>query len=78
MRINGLVFVGTRAVAREKMTRFVQEALGLAPTDLSGIDADLFELPDGSMFAIAPTDDPIGERTVGFLVENLDAACAEL
>ena len=78
MRINGLAFVGTRTVDREAMTRFVQDVLGLAPTDPSGIDADVFELPDTSMFAIAPTDDPTGERTVGFLVEDLDAAWAEL
>jgi catechol 2,3-dioxygenase-like lactoylglutathione lyase family enzyme len=78
VRIDGLAFVGTRTVARKTMTRFVQDVLGLAPTGLSGIDADVFELPDGSMFAVAPTDDPTGERTVGFLVEDLDAACAEL
>jgi len=78
VRINGLAFLGTRTVARDTMTRFVQDVLGLAPTDLPGIDADVFELPDGSMFAIAPTDDPTSERTVGFLVEDLDAACAEL
>jgi catechol 2,3-dioxygenase-like lactoylglutathione lyase family enzyme len=78
VRIKGLAFVGTRTVDRESMTRFVQDVLGLAPTDWSGIDADLFELPDGSMFAIAPTDDATGERTVGFLVEDLDAACAQL
>jgi catechol 2,3-dioxygenase-like lactoylglutathione lyase family enzyme len=78
VRINGLTFVGTRTVARETMSRFVQDVLGLATIGLSGIDADLFEFPDGSMFAVAPTDDPTGERTVGFLVEDLDAACAEL
>jgi hypothetical protein len=78
VRINGLAFVGTRTVARESMTRFVEDVLSLTPTALSGVDADVFELPDGSMFAVAPTDDPTGERTVGFLVEDLDAACAEL
>jgi catechol 2,3-dioxygenase-like lactoylglutathione lyase family enzyme len=78
VRINGLAFVGTRTVARETMSRFVQDVLGLAPTGVSGIDADLFELPDGSIVAVAPTDDPTGERTVGFMVEDLDAACAEL
>lgn len=78
MRINGLAFVGTRTIARGTMTRFVQDVLGLAPIDPSGLDADLFELPDGSMLAIAPTDELNGERTVGFLVEDLDAACAEL
>ena len=30
------------------------------------------------MFAIAPTVEPSGERTVGFLVQDLDAACGEL
>jgi hypothetical protein len=44
--------VGTRTVARAAMTGFVRDVLGLASTDLSGIDADLFELPDGSMFAM--------------------------
>ena len=78
VRINGLAFVGTRTVARETMSRFVQDVLGLAPTGPSGIDADLFELPDGSMVAVARTDDPTSERTVGFMVEDLDAAFAEL
>jgi catechol 2,3-dioxygenase-like lactoylglutathione lyase family enzyme len=78
VRITGLVFVGTRTGARATMTRFVRDVLGLAPTDLSGIDADLFELPDGSTFAVAPTDEPTGERTVGFLVEDLDTATSEL
>ena len=78
MRINSLAFVGTRTIARETMARFVHDVLGLAPIDPSGLDADLFELPDGSMLAIAPTDELNGERTVGFLVEDLDAACAEL
>jgi catechol 2,3-dioxygenase-like lactoylglutathione lyase family enzyme len=78
VRINGLAFVGTHTVARAAMTRFVRDVLGLASTDVSGIDADLFELSDGSMFAIAPTDESTGERTVGFLVEDLDVACAEL
>jgi catechol 2,3-dioxygenase-like lactoylglutathione lyase family enzyme len=78
VRVDGLTFVGTRTVARDAMTRFVQDVLGLVPTDPLGIDADLFELPDGSVFAIAPTDEPTGERTVGFRVDDLDIACAEL
>jgi catechol 2,3-dioxygenase-like lactoylglutathione lyase family enzyme len=78
VRITGLVFVGTRTDARARMARFVGDVLGLAPSELSGVDADLFELPDGSTFLVAPAEEPDGERTVGFLVEDLDAATAEL
>ena len=78
MRIAGLVFVGTRTSARAEMAGFVRDVLGLAPADVPGVDADVFELPDGSSFAVSPSDGPGGERTVGFLVEDLDSAAAEL
>ncbi len=52
--------------------------LGLAPDDVPGVDADVFELPDGSWFAVTPSEETSGERTVGFLVEDLDSAAAEL
>lgn len=74
----GLVFVGTRTGARAEMVGFVRDVLGLEPADLPGVDADLFELADGSSFAVAPADEPCGDRTVGFLVEDLDVAAAEL
>jgi glyoxylase I family protein len=60
------------------MARFVREVLGFAPADVSGIDADLFELPDRSTFVVADADEADGERTVGFRVEDLDAAIVEL
>jgi glyoxylase I family protein len=60
------------------MTRFVREVLGFATADVSGIDADLFELPDGSTFALAVADETNGERTVGFTADDLDAAIVEL
>jgi catechol 2,3-dioxygenase-like lactoylglutathione lyase family enzyme len=78
VRITGLVFVGTRTDARAEMAGFARDVLGLAPAKVSGVDADLFELPDGSSFAIAEADETGGERTVGFLVANLDGAIAEL
>jgi glyoxylase I family protein len=78
VKVTGLVFVGTRTRARVTMARFVRDVLGLAPTDVSGIDADLFELPDGSTFAVATADEPNGERTVGFQVQDLDSAIIEL
>jgi glyoxylase I family protein len=78
VRIAGLVFVGTRTDARTATARFAKDVLGLAPSELSGVDADVFELPDRSVFVVASADEPGGERTVGFLVEDLDAAAAEL
>jgi len=76
MRITGITFVGTRTDARPKMTRFVREVLGLtAVPAVDGMDADLFSMPDGSLFAVTPgVAPPEDERTVGFLVDDLDDA----
>lgn len=78
MRITGLVFVGTRTTDRAAMATFAGDVLGLQPASASGLDADLFELPDGSFFAVAAADEGRSERTVGFLVADLDGAVAEL
>lgn len=79
MRIQGLVFVGTRTEAREAMSRFVQDVLGLMPTSGHVFDAEVFELSDGASFAVTSPDAPDGgERTVGFAVDDVDAAVAEL
>ena len=79
MRIEGLTFVGTRTDAREDMARFAQDVLGLSPRSGHGFDAELFELPDGSSFAVTSPDSPddVG-RTVGLLVADVDAALEEL
>jgi catechol 2,3-dioxygenase-like lactoylglutathione lyase family enzyme len=78
VRVTGLGFVGTRTGSRATMTRFMRDVLGLASIEQSGIEADLFELPDGATFAVAPTDEQTGERTVGFMVDDLDGAANEL
>jgi catechol 2,3-dioxygenase-like lactoylglutathione lyase family enzyme len=79
MRILGLVFAGTSTNERPEMVRFLRETLGLEQVKVSGVEADVFELPDGARFAVA---DPRGmgdtSRSVGFLVESLDQATAEL
>ena len=79
MRILGLVFAGTATGRRAEMTRFVQDTLGLARVEVGGVGADLFALPDGAHFAVA---DPRGmgdtDRSIGFRVETLDDAVAEL
>ncbi|MFL6207015.1 MAG: VOC family protein [Acidimicrobiales bacterium] len=62
------------------MTAFLQDVLGLtaAPT-VDGMDADLFPLPNGSSFAVTPgvaADED--DRTIGFLVDDIDEAFREL
>ena len=81
MQILGLAFAGTATDQRAEMALFVRETLGLEPVHVhvGGVAADMFELPDGSHFAVA---DPRGmgdtTRSIGFHVETLDEAVAEL
>ncbi|HZQ81963.1 MAG TPA: VOC family protein [Gaiellaceae bacterium] len=79
MRILGLVFAGTSTARRPEMARFLRETLGLEQVRVGGIDADVFEFPDGARFVVA---DPGGmgqtSRSVGFLIESLDEAMLEL
>ena len=77
MKVTGLVFVGTRTRHAGSMTSFVQEALGLRPHEHAA--ATFFALPDGSAFAVTePAELDPCERTVGFLVEDVEAAAREL
>jgi glyoxylase I family protein len=76
MRITGITFLGTRTDARPAMTQFARDVLGLTLLPaVDGMDADLFSMPDGSSLAVtpgvAPGDD---DRTIGFLVDDLDDA----
>ena len=75
MEIQGIVFAGTGTAARPQMTAFVRDVLGLAPAHVAGVEADLFALPDGSSFAVASAGGMgATERTVGFLVGDLETA----
>jgi glyoxylase I family protein len=79
MQIMGITFVGTRTGARSEMGTFVRDVLGLAPISVDGVDAEMFALPDGSTFAVTSSDGPDDtERTVGFLVEDVDEAARVL
>jgi glyoxylase I family protein len=79
VEILGLVFAGTATDRRPAMAAFVRDVLGLPLVEVAGASADMFELPDGSRFAIAgPREMGETSRTVGFLVADLDAALAEL
>ena len=79
MKILGLVFAGTATDSRPEMAKFVRDVLGLADVDVVGASADMFDLPDGSRFAISgPREMGETSRTIGFLVADLDVALAEL
>jgi catechol 2,3-dioxygenase-like lactoylglutathione lyase family enzyme len=61
------------------MAAFVRDVLGLEGIEVAGASADMFDLPDGSRFAISgPREMGETSRTIGFLVADLDLALAEL
>lgn len=79
MEIKGLTFIGTRTEARADMGDFVGRVLGLRATPVTGMDAEVFAMPDGSSFAVTSSDGPEDrERTVGFLVDDVILAAREL
>jgi hypothetical protein len=79
MRILGLVFAGTSTPHRAAMVNFLRDTLSLPLVQVDGVEADLFGLPDGSTFAVG-SPGGIGDttRSVGFLVDDLEAAAAGL
>ena len=61
------------------MREFLQEVLGMVPASVEGVEADLFDMPDGSSFAVAsPQGMGATDRSLGFLVDDLDQAVAQL
>ena len=79
MRVLGLVFAGTATTQRAEMVECLRDTLGLKQITDASVEADLFELPDGSRFAVAGIGG-MGEtcRSIGFLVSDLDEAVARL
>ena len=79
MRVLGLTFVGTRTDRRDDMGAFLRDVLGLTTATGHGMDAEVFDLPDGSSVAVTSPDFPEDvERTVGFRVADVDQALTEL
>ena len=79
MSILGLTFAGSSTEKRAEMTAFLRDTLQLQAASDAGVEADLFELPDGSRFVVAGVGG-MGEtvRSIGFLVSNLDALVERL
>lgn len=79
MQVKAITFVGTRAPDQPAMSSFVRDVLGLRPLNVEGAEADFFTLPDGTTFAVSSTGDADRpERTVGFLVDDVEDAAREL
>jgi glyoxylase I family protein len=79
IRVLGLVFAGTATDNRAEMTAFARDVLGLQGLDIQGASADMFALPDGSVFAVAnPRGMGETSRSLGFLVADLEEAIADL
>jgi glyoxylase I family protein len=61
------------------MAAFARDVLGMASSCVAGVEADLFDLPDGSSFAVAsPQGMGATDRSVGFLVNDIELAVQEL
>ena len=80
MEVRGIGFVGSHTGAHDEMSSFLRDVLGLRPITVDGVGAELFAAGDGDVFAVArpSEEDDAAERTIGFLVGDLDAAIVEL
>jgi len=82
MQVRGLVWLGTATAEFDATTRFFREVLGLpSVVDEPGFVA--FQLPDSSLVEVFAPDSPYAEHhegrpVVGFLVDDVPAASAEL
>jgi hypothetical protein len=78
VEILGLVFAGTATDHSSEMSSFVSGTLGLPRAAIGGTGAHMFELPDGSHFAVhGPREQGDTARTIGFRVRDLEGAVAE-
>jgi hypothetical protein len=80
MEIRGIGFVGSHTEAHEEMGAFLRDVLGLHPITVDGAGATLFAAQNGDVLAVARPyeEDGAPERTIGLLVDDVDAAEAEL
>jgi glyoxylase I family protein len=60
------------------MTRFLRSVVGASQTEVAGVTADMFVFADGSAFAVASPGGMGADRSVGFLVDDLDDAVRDL
>jgi catechol 2,3-dioxygenase-like lactoylglutathione lyase family enzyme len=80
MEIRGIRFVGSHTHAHAEMEQFIQDVLGLAPVTVEGVGATLFAAANGDVLAVARPyeEDETAQRTIGLLVDDVEAAATEL
>lgn len=80
MEIRGIGFIGSHTPAHAELGSFVRNVLGLTSIAVAGVGAELFAAGNGDVFGVAPPyeEDGAAERTIGFLIDDLDSAIAEL
>ena len=78
MRVEGLVFAGVGTAAPGDAAQFFAHALGVEVESSGDVHRLLF--PNGSSMALVPDDyvEPPSDTLLGFLVDDLDTATAEL
>ena len=78
MEIKGIVFSGTATDRADETIAFFAKVFGQEPEPLEGFPAQVFNFPDGSSFGVVQVPEEMATRTIGFQVDDLDAAAAEL
>ena len=78
MDIKGIVFSGTATDRADETAAFFAKLFGQEAEPLEGFPAQIFNFPDGSSFGVVQVPEEMATRTIGFQVDDLDAAAAEL
>ena len=78
VHVEGLIFAGVASPYHEGVARFLADALG-AELEVSG-DVQRLHFSNGSSVALVPPDyvEPPSDTLLGFLVDDVEAATAEL
>lgn len=78
MDIKGIVFSGTATPKADETAAFFRSIFSQDPEPLEGFPAQVFNFPDGSSFGVVQVSEEMATRTIGFQVDDLDAAAREL
>jgi hypothetical protein len=78
MKVEGLVFAGVATADNAGVARFLADVLGVEVETTGDVHGLVF--PNGSSLALVPPGyvEPPSDTIVGFLVDDLEAAAAEL
>jgi hypothetical protein len=78
MKVEGLVFAGVATADNGGVAGFLADVLGVEVETTGDVNRLVF--PNGSSLALVPPDyvEPPSDTILGFLVDDLEAAAAEL